>query len=144
MVPIRFDPERHERVNPPFLDFLRRETGRADLEVYRHRTHGSWVIFVWVPHPRAVNREMRELGIIECELDQVGRDIIQGMIRRVRALEVPMAKVARDFRQYVAEQRRAEMREHDDDTRQTKDHERAVRKQMNQVQRDKPALAAIG
>ena len=64
----------------------------------------------------------------------------------VHGLDADMANVekAREYMTYCHERERARMREHDDDTRETKDLERFVRKGMNPVQCDKPVLAAIG
>jgi len=59
---VDYQPARHELVELELGRFLRREMGRRDLFVYRHRVTGNWGVCVWVPG--GTNKRFLELLLL--------------------------------------------------------------------------------
>ena len=66
MFPCIYDSAQHEILNPSLLDFCRAqmdtETEKNRLFVYRHKTHGTFVIARWASEPKGVFTDFLNLG----------------------------------------------------------------------------------
>lgn len=125
---LRIDRDRHLIRETPQIKFLRRESGIPDLFLYEHAETKAWVVCRWVNQTR---RWAEELYLVEspAELDQQ----VAAALRRYRNGQFPDA---REYRQQLLAEERANLREWDAEMKEAEDAKDFLRRRIGEDRGD--------
>jgi hypothetical protein len=117
LFPCVYDKEQHEIINPPLLEWCRRQipdpAEKARLFVYHHRVHGTFVIARWAKEPRGIFTDFLNLGYSLNNFNREARnEFLSRMFKPLQARTISHAlnRGASDYRSHE-EEKNDEMKE---------------------------------
>jgi len=133
-----WNPQRHEMVNPPVAEYIRRQFPERDLFVYRHRVFGTFTVAEWL---NKLTGLCREILVVGTSLADFTRDKM-AVLRQI--LRTPQQEVSDAARRDLRSAVRAWARAADEEQEEFIDIHRYLRRKVrSQVKKDDPLLRSL-